>query len=177
LVNTINAIQQSQFWESTAIIISYDDSDGWYDHQMSPIVNSSAITSSNQSQNGDNLNAVGRCGNGIPLKDASNNPIQGRCGYGPRLPLLVISPWARVNFVDSTLTDQSSILQFIEDNWKLGRIGGGSYDAIAGSLWNMFNFEAPFPRRLILDPSTGEPLNSHDNDFDNDATSFFLGGH
>ena len=42
---------------------------------------------------------------------------QGRCGYGPRLPLLVISPYAKANFVDHTMTDQSSILRFIEDNW------------------------------------------------------------
>ena len=33
LVNTINQIEQSKFWSSTAIVITYDDSDGWYDHQ------------------------------------------------------------------------------------------------------------------------------------------------
>ena len=168
LVNTINAIQQSPFWDSTAIIVSYDDSDGWYDHQMSVIINSSAVTSSNQSQNGDNFNGVGKCGNGMPLAG-----IQGRCGYGPRLPLLVISPWAKINFVDGTLTDQSSILRFIEDNWNLGRIGGGSYDALSGSLLNMFNFEAPFPRRLILDPGTGEPMNPWENF---DAQSIIING-
>jgi len=162
VVNTINALQQSPFWASTAIIISYDDSDGWYDHQMSPIVNSSATTSTNQSQNGDNFNAVGKCGNGAPL-----NGIQGRCGYGPRLPLLIISPWAKANFVDHSITDQSSILRFIEDNWNLGRIGGGSYDTLAGTLNNMFNFNSlPFGRRLILDPNTGERISG---DFGDDS--------
>jgi phospholipase C len=111
-------------------------------------------TSTNQSQNGDNFNAVGKCGNGAPL-----NGIQGRCGYGPRLPLLIISPWAKANFVDHSITDQSSILRFIEDNWNLGRIGGGSYDALAGTLNNMFDFNSvPFGRRLILDPNTGERI-------------------
>ena len=43
LVKTINTIMQSPFWRSTAIVIAYDDSDGWYDHQMSPIVNPSAV--------------------------------------------------------------------------------------------------------------------------------------
>lgn len=43
---------------------------------------------------------------------------QDRCGYGPRQPLLVISPYAKVNFVDHTITDQSSILRFVEDNWN-----------------------------------------------------------
>ena len=41
LVNTINQIEQSKYWKSTAIVITYDDSDGWYDHQASPIVNGS----------------------------------------------------------------------------------------------------------------------------------------
>jgi phospholipase C len=104
------------------------------------------------------------------------NPIQGRCGYGPRLPLLVISPWAKINFVDGTLTDQSSILRFIEDNWNLGRIGGGSYDVLAGSLLNMFDFNHElFLRKLILEPSTGEPVNDRD-DFDRDAQSSILNG-
>jgi phospholipase C len=63
--------------------------------------------------------------------------------------------------VDNTLTDQSSILRFIEDNWGSGRIAGGSFDAIAGTLNNMFDFDdhhhGPV-RRLLLDPSTGQPL-------------------
>ena len=41
LVNTINQIEQSKYWKSTAIVITYDDSDGWYDHQVMPIVNGS----------------------------------------------------------------------------------------------------------------------------------------
>jgi phospholipase C len=159
MVKTINAIMKSPFWKSTAIVISYDDSDGWYDHQMSPIINPSAATSSSTA-NSDELNANGVCGNGTPLKDDSGNPIQGRCGYGPRLPLLVVSPYAKANFVDHTVTDQSSILRFIEDNWDTGRIGGGSFDVDAGPLTNMFDFSKHHldDRALLLDPNTGEPL-------------------
>jgi len=161
VVNTINTIQKSKFWRNTAIIISYDDSDGWYDHQMSPIINPSAIASAD-TKNSDQLNGPGKCGNGSPtLKNAAGSPIEGRCGYGPRLPLIVISPWAKENFVDNTLTDQSSILRFIEDNWSTGRIGGGSFDAVAGKINHMFDFDdrhhGPI-RRLLLDPSTGQPL-------------------
>jgi phospholipase C len=177
LVNTINAIQQSPFWRNTVIFITWDDSDGWYDHEMSPIVNSSAeLDPANQSQDGDNLNGAGKCGNGTPLADAAGVPIQGRCGYGPRIPLVVISPFAKVNFVDNALTDFSSIPRFIEDNWGLGRLGGGSFDAIAGSLQNMFNFGFPIPRQVILDPSTGERVSSDPFlDFDDSRMSDFLG--
>jgi len=158
VVNTINAIQESRFWKSTAIFITWDDSDGWYDHQMSPIVNSSAQTDSGNSADSDNLNGTGKCGNGTPLMDASGNLIQGRCGYGPRIPLLVVSPYAKQNFVDHGLSDQSSILKFVEDNFGTGRVGNGSFDALAGSLNNLFDFDSREfgERRLILDPTTGE---------------------
>ena len=162
LVRTVNAIMRSPFWNNTAIVILYDDSDGWYDHQMSPIVNSSAAKSSSPA-NSDELNGDGICGHGTPAADASGTPIQGRCAYGPRQPLLVISPFAKRNYVDHTLTDQTSVLRFIEDNWQTGRIGGSSFDELAGSLLNMFNFggdrgpaDGHAGVRLFLDETTGQ---------------------
>jgi phospholipase C len=151
LVQTINALMHSKFWDSTAIFISYDDSDGFYDHVMGPIVNQSATPD-------DALTGPGACG-------GSNAAYQGRCGYGPRLPLLVISPYAKANYVDHTVTDQSSILRFIEDNWELGRIGDHSADEIAGSLLGMFDFSKGYnyDRTLILDSSTGSVV--HDGGF------------
>jgi len=59
--------------------------------------------------------------------------------------------------VDSTLTDQSSITRFIEDNWLHGQRISGSADALAGSLRGLFDFRHPDFRQLILDPVTGEP--------------------
>ena len=64
-----------------------------------------------------------------PCRVSACPMLQGRCGYGPRLPLLVISPYARQNYVDHSLTDQSSILRFIEDNWLDGQRIQGSFDA------------------------------------------------
>ncbi len=95
-----------------------------------------------------------------PLNGAFGLPAQGRCGYGTRVPLLVISRFAKVNFVDHTLTDQSSVLRFIEDNWLAGaRIQpGGSFDTIAGPLNNMFDFERrdhAQARDVFLDAATG----------------------
>jgi phospholipase C len=143
VVSMVNQIMQSRFWDSTAIVIAYDDSDGWYDHVMGPVMNQSSTPS-------DNLTGPGACG------DGKGAPYQGRCGYGPRLPLLVISPYAKVNYVEHTVTDQTSILRFIEDNWNLGRIGNHSMDEAAGSLLGMFNFEGKGrAKALILDPATG----------------------
>ena len=142
LVDTINRLQRTPEWKHMAIVILYDDSDGWYDHVMGPIVSPSADPAR------DALTAGG-CGTPAPGAYAD------RCGYGPRQPLLVISPWARANFVDHSVTDQTSVLRFIEDNWSLGRIGDQSFDEKAGPLDAMFDFHAPNMRRLILDPQLG----------------------
>ena len=72
--------------------------------------------------------------------------------------MLVISPYARRNFVDHTLTHQTSIARFIEDNWGLPRLGGEAMDQWAGSLAGMFDFNMPARTDvLILDPATGMP--------------------
>jgi phospholipase C len=145
LVNTINRLQQLPEWNSTAIIIAYDDSGGWYDHAMPPI-----ISQSNDPKNDALLGNERLCGH------APVNAYQDRCGYGARLPLLVISPYAKVNYVDHSITDQTSILRFIEDNWQLGRIGNQSFDSKAGTLLNMFNFTTSHnANKLFLNPSTG----------------------
>jgi phospholipase C len=100
----------------------------------------------------DALVAPGNCG-------SASTTTQGRCGYGPRLPLIVISPYAKPNYVDHRMTDQSSILRFVEDNWDLGRIGNDSADAKAGKLNGMFDFSTEHPiSRVILDPATGVVL-------------------
>jgi phospholipase C len=156
VVNVINTLQQSPFWNSTAVVIDYDDSDGWYDHQMGPLVNASFTTA-------DTISSPGFCGTKgvtpqLPGISSGTTPVNGRCGYGPRTPLLVISPWARQNHVDHTLLNQASILRFIEDNWSLGQLGGGSHDATSNSLTSMFDFTAsPNTTLLLLSPITGEP--------------------
>jgi phospholipase C len=153
VVTVINFLQSRPEWSTTAIVIAYDDSDGWYDHQMSPIVNQSATSA-------DALTAPGQCGSSAntALDGVTAGRVQGRCGYGPRLPLLVISPYAKSNYVDHTVTDQSSITRFIEDNWLGGQRIAGSFDALAGTLNGMFNFGSPSNSgQYLLDPGTGLP--------------------
>ena len=122
-----------------AVIIAWDDSDGWYDHVMPPIVNQS------------NTPLDFLCGS------RSDGP-RARCGYGPRLPLLVISPYAKENYVSHALTDQTSILRFIEDNWL-----GGSASVRSRSTTSparsptCSTSRRPNMRRLRLDPATGLP--------------------
>jgi phospholipase C len=153
IVNTLNFLQKRPEWNSTLVVITYDDSDGWYDHQMGPIVNQSHGMA-------DALTGPEACGHGdysLPGIASGNIHALGRCGYGPRLPLLLISPYARPNFVNQRVTDQSSVIRFIEDNWLGGqRIGQGSFDSIAGTITDLLDFRQKPNPILLLKPDTGE---------------------
>ena len=155
VVGVINFLEQQPDWEHTAVIIAYDDSDGWYDHLMGKIVNGSAGKV-------DALDGAGKCGDGttaLPGVNPATKHAQGRCGPGPRLPLLIISPCAKANYVDHTVTDQTSILRLIEDVFLGGqRLGAGSFDATSGSLNGMIDFSSSKPKNfheILLDPETG----------------------
>jgi phospholipase C len=152
LANEINAIEQSPDWKSTAIVITYDDSDGWYDQAIAPTNNSSKTVA-------DTLNGTDVCGN---TKVKPIDDEEGRCGPGPRLPFIVISPWAKSNYVSSTEIEQSSVVKFIEQNWRLGTIPD-SADKISGSIDNMFNFSKTGGHTppVYLSPTTGKVINSH----------------
>jgi phospholipase C len=156
VVRVANFLQAQPEWANTALVVLYDDSDGWYDHQLGPIVNGSKTSA-------DALTGPGACGSGanaLPGVNPATTHAQGRCGYGPRQPLLVISPWAQHNYVDHSVTDQTSVLRFIEDNWLGGqRIGQGSFDSITSSISSLFDFKQTISNDLfILNEQTGEPV-------------------
>jgi phospholipase C len=145
IVNTVNQIEQSKYWPSTAIVITYDDSDGWYDHVAPKLLNGSDNSSIDTAMCEETAVTVG-----------SGN---GRCGYSQRLPMIVISPYTRDNYVSSNLTNTTSVVKFIEDNWLRGERIPGSFDATSGSLdapGGLLNFWVrPHYQPLILNPTTG----------------------
>ena len=113
------------------------------------------VSQSNDANNDALLGSTGLCGT------AKAGAYLDRCGYGPRLPFLAISPFAKENFVAHSVADQSSIIHFIEDNWGLSQIGDQSLEAASGSILNLFNFspdggDRGSNRILILDPDSGE---------------------
>jgi phospholipase C len=137
LIHTINELESSPEWSSTAVVIAYDDSDGWYDHVTPTIQNSSHSAT----------NDAAICSSSLT---PTLGGYQDRCGPSQRLPLLVISPYARTDFVAHNFTNQASIPQFIEDNWSTGRMGDSSFDATTGSLDSMFNFTTSNNKRVLL---------------------------
>ena len=166
IVKEVNALEQTPDWSSTAVIVNYDDSDGWYDHAYSGVTNPSLSVADNLTHTtlgkiSATNPASGQCGSESP----TSQPLagqQGRCGFGPRLPLLVISPWAKTNYVDHNLSDQSSIINFIEYNWHLPAIPGSFDQALAQTdraehipfdLAGMFDFRPDFDFEHFLLPA------------------------
>ncbi len=87
LAQEINAIAKSPYWSQCAIIITWDDSEGDYDHVPPPI------------------RAVGQ--DGKPITD------------GPRVPFLLISPFARTHFIDHDSGDHGSVVKFVDTLFHL----------------------------------------------------------
>ncbi len=174
VAKVLNFLQQQPDWKNTAVIITYDDSDGWYDHQSPNILHSSFDTSTAAGINvpngtfasgsgtvagADQLNGSGICTgpNATPSTGVGGKTVNGRCGPGSRIPFILISPYSKVNYVDSTPITQASVVRFIEDNWLNGtRLGGGSNDATTGSITAMFDFTAtPHTTPVFIDPTMG----------------------
>lgn len=166
-VELINFLQKQPEWRDTAVIITYDDSDGWYDHAYA------VPTSASYDPTADQVNGPGQCGLGAGKqtqpKGLNGQPVNGRCGPGTRVPFIVISPYAKQNFVSHTRISQASVVRFVEDNWLHGkRLGGGSFDDSVESIMDMFDFDHGHDHddrnKLFLDPTAGTVVVSPSDD-------------
>jgi phospholipase C len=173
VTSTIDALMKSPDWHNTVVIVNYDDSDGWYDHVYSGVTNPSLSPADNLTPTNTTLPTSGQCGPS-PQTTPPLAGEQGRCGFGPRLPMVVISPFAKRNYVDHNLSDQASVVNFIEYNWGLSGIPGSADQVLAATdqqagipfdLAGMFNFSRRGDSQLVLDPSTGQPV--HPNQSEN----------
>ena len=109
-VQHINAIMHGPDWPTTAIVLTWDDFGGFYDH-VAP-------------------------------------PVSDQFGLGPRVPLLVISPYAKAGVVSHTVYEFASVLQLMETRFKLKALSARDVDA--NSLLDMFDFSQPPAPPLIL---------------------------
>jgi phospholipase C len=171
ITTQINALMRSPDWKNTVVMVNYDDSDGWYDHVYSGVTNPSLSPSDNLTNTKLNVageGTSGQCGGNPQGSGETPTPLggeQGRCGFGPRLPMMVISPYAKKNAVDHNLSDQASAINFVEHNWSLPGIAGSADQVLAGKdasegvsfdLAGMFDFEGKKDGKLFLNPTTGQ---------------------
>jgi phospholipase C len=171
VTGVVNELMRSPDWKNTVVVVNWDDSDGWYDHAYSGVTNPSlspADNLTNTSLTVSSTGTSGQCGGNPQGTEETPFPLageQGRCGLGPRLPLMVISPYAKKNAVDHNLSDQSSMINFVEYNWGLPGIPGSVDQALAAKdagegvpfdLAGMLEFAGKPNGKLYLNPTTGE---------------------
>jgi phospholipase C len=154
IVQVVNTLQQQPDWKNTLVIITYDDSDGWYDHLYAK------PTWASYDPTADQVNGPGQCGTGVATQVQPNGvkgkPVNGRCGPGTRVPFIAISPYSKPNYISAKRLTQSSVIRFIEDNWLNGkRLGDGSLDATSGLITDMLDFTQTPNEKLFLDPVAG----------------------
>jgi len=137
----IDAVLRSPAWPRTLLVFTYDEHGGYYDHVAPP-------------------RAVRP--DGIRPAVAANDTYGDLYSfYGIRVPAVVVSPWAKPNYVSHRVHDHTSILRLVETKWNLPAI---TYrDANASNLLDCLDLaarEAPFAEPPSLPPAvlpTGQP--------------------
>ncbi len=125
----VNRVKSSPYWKDTAIIVAFDETGGWWDHVAPKDLGGHFATWINGQPN---LTGCQYPGDGLPC---------GEAGLGPRMPVLVVSPFAKKGYVDHTLMDTASLAKWVEWNHRLPALGvWGDRDLTAGSLLSAFHF-------------------------------------
>lgn len=101
VASVVNAVGESQFWNTTTIVILWSGFGGWYDHVPPPYLD--------------------------------------RDGLGFRVPVIVVSPYARSGYVDHAQFETASVLRFVEDTYGLARLAGSDSRArnLAASMLDL----------------------------------------
>ncbi|MGI8558696.1 MAG: phospholipase C [Solirubrobacteraceae bacterium] len=114
------ALMRSPTWGSTALFVTYDEHGGYYDHVRPPRAIAPDST---------------------PPRLAPGDVPGAYDRYGFRVPLLVVSPWARRRYVSKIVQDHTSILRFIERKYNIGALT--LRDANAADMTDYFDFSRP----------------------------------
>ena len=120
VAEVVHELANAPTWKHTALFINYDEDGGYYDHVPPP-----------RAIKPDSIAPILAPGDVPGAYDR----------YGFRVPLIVVSPWARANYVSSIVQDHTSILAFIERKWNLPAMT--LRDANAHPMTDYFDFSKP----------------------------------
>jgi len=127
-----------EVWSKTALLINYDENDGFFDHMSPPFA---PMSSANGLSTVDTTHEIYPGGN-------NGKYAAGPYGLGPRVPMLVVSPWSKGGWVCSEVFDHTSVIQFIEARFGHGHKLSESNitpwrRTVCGDLTSAFNFKNP----------------------------------
>ncbi|MCW2763741.1 MAG: non-hemolytic phospholipase, partial [Marmoricola sp.] len=126
-------------WAKTAFIINYDENDGFFDHVPGP------VPAIDRAQGLSGVDMRGESYKGAPV------------GLGIRVPLIVVSPWSRGGFVNSELSDHTSVIRFLETRFGVMEPNITAWRrAVTGDLTSMFDFADPDGSALSALPGTAD---------------------
>ncbi|MDF3142957.1 MULTISPECIES: phospholipase C, phosphocholine-specific [unclassified Streptomyces] len=133
-----------EVWSKTALFITYDENDGFFDHVVPPLPPKDA-------SRGKSTVDVS-----LDLYPGDSKRPAGPYGLGPRVPMLVVSPWSKGGYVNSETLDHTSILQFMERRFGVKETNISPWRrAICGDLTSAFDFSRKDSRPAAL-PGTDE---------------------
>ncbi|WP_394762323.1 phosphocholine-specific phospholipase C [Phenylobacterium sp.] len=127
-------------WAKTVFILNYDENDGFFDHVPPPIPPAGAAT--------------GKSTVDLAQEDYHGEPV----GLGPRVPMLVVSPWTKGGFVNSQLFDHTSVIRFLEARFEVMEPHISPWRrAVTGDLTSVFDFKNPNRATITLPDASGLP--------------------
>jgi phospholipase C len=115
-----------EVWAKTVFILNYDENDGFFDHMPPPVPPTGAAEGKT------NVDAAGELYQGQPI------------GLGPRVPMIVVSPWSKGGFVNSELFDHTSVIRFMERRFGVSEPNITAWRrTLCGDLTSAFDFATP----------------------------------
>ena len=143
-----------EVWSKTVLFINFDENDGFFDHVPPP------AAPSYTSWNADASKAV-RAGDStvdtlgeyheilLPWPGYADSPVEQALlhrpyGLGPRVPMYVISPWSKGGWVNSQVSDHTSVIRFLEKRFGVMEPNISAWRrAVCGDLTSSLNFDDP----------------------------------
>lgn len=152
----LNALTDNpEVWSKTVLLVNYDENDGFFDHMPSPSAPSLREDGSFAGKSTVPFETE-IFQHAAPPGSQEQPPPDGRIyGPGPRVPMLILSPWSRGGWVNSQVFDHTSVLQFLEKRFQVHEPNISAWRrAVCGDLTSAFNFVDPNGETLPKLPAT-----------------------
>jgi phospholipase C len=139
-----------EVWAKTVLFVNFDENDGFFDHMPPPAAPSYLVWDADESQRvlagGSTIDTLGEYHEHVPSDVPADRaaPLHKPYGFGPRVPMYVVSPWSKGGWVNSEVFDHTSVIRFLEKRFGVMETNISAWRrAVAGDLTSAFNFSDP----------------------------------
>jgi phospholipase C len=139
-----------EVWAKTVLFVNFDENDGFFDHMPPPAAPSYAVWDADESKRvlsgASSVDTLGEYHEFVPwdVPVERAEPLHRPYGFGPRVPMYVVSPWSKGGWVNSEVFDHTSVIRFLEQRFGVKEPNISAWRrAVAGDLTSAFNFSDP----------------------------------